>query len=288
MQQIPVSQIYPNPQQPRTYFERTSLHELAQSIKEHGVIQPIEVEEHPDGGYILHAGERRWRAAQLAKLTTIPAIVVPGLNGTGPRERLERALVENIQRVDMSPVEEGRAYKTLKEEHGMRVKDIAKRTGKHRTRIEQLLKLAGLEPEIQEMMLARKLPQAENKLVTAMYTIPEGEERIGLMRELATRRATAEQIILACRRYLSARGTGEKPPKKSVSPAVEMAMKYTAKEERPEWNALFQLDKVPPWPLVNDAILDTCDRCPLQDIASEVTCRECGLVAMVRTLLEAA
>src|SRR6185369_7089197 len=99
-QQIHISRVVPNPEQPRKTFDQAELDGLADSIREHGVIQPIVVESCADD-YILHDGERRLRAAKLAGLKKIPAIVHPPLNGTGPQERLERALVANVQRVEM-------------------------------------------------------------------------------------------------------------------------------------------------------------------------------------------
>lgn len=106
LRDIPVDRIYPNPMQPRKIFDEAELHELADSIREHGVIEPIVVEL-CGRDFILHDGERRLRAARLASLKKIPAIVHPPLNGTGPRERLERALVANVQRSEMHPIEEG-------------------------------------------------------------------------------------------------------------------------------------------------------------------------------------
>lgn len=141
---IAVEQIRANPDQPRSKFDDDSLAELAQSIDELGVLQPIVVEEREDG-YTLIAGERRWRAAKRAGLSMIPAVI---------RERsgdhtLVEALVENVQRMDLTPLEEARAYRQLLEEYGMTQEAIAARVGKSRPSISNTLRLLQLPAEIQ-------------------------------------------------------------------------------------------------------------------------------------------
>lgn len=280
--EIELQRIAPNPSQPRFLFDPAELQELADTIREYGVIEPITVEECGDG-YFLHDGERRWRAARMAGLRVIPAIITPPLNGTGPRERLERALVSNIQRANMHPIEEGMAYRRLIDEFGYTLYEVAKKVGKHYTRIHACLTILKLEKEIQEFMLNHKMT-SEARVVMALLNIPAGRERVRMAKALVERKATANTIIHACRKYLEARD-GSKSRKGMGSPAVRL---MSGMKNKSEWNALFQLGKVPPWPMVNDAVLATCDACALRSIASEKTCSECPLVACLRKMMEAA
>lgn len=141
---ISVEQIKANPDQPRSRFDDASLAELAQSIDELGVLQPIVVEEREDG-YTLIAGERRWRAAKRAGLSMIPAVI---RDKSGDHTLVE-ALVENVQRMDLTPLEEARAYRQLLEEYGMTQDAIAARVGKSRPSISNTLRLLQLPAEIQ-------------------------------------------------------------------------------------------------------------------------------------------
>jgi len=143
--EIALDKIIPNEYQPRKVFDEGKLHELAASIQSQGVIQPVIV--HRDGsGYGLIAGERRWRAARLAGLTTISAIVKDATK----RELLEMALIENIQREDLNPLEAAEAYKRLQEEFRLTQEDLAKRVGKERSTVTNFLRLLGLPKEIKQ------------------------------------------------------------------------------------------------------------------------------------------
>lgn len=136
---ILVADIHPNPSQPRRHFGEDSLEELAQSLKRHGLIQPILVRPHGQG-YQIVAGERRWRAAQLAKLHEVPII----LKELSDREALELAIVENIQRENLSPLEEARGYRRLIDEFGNTQEDLSQHVGKSRSHIANTLRLLDL------------------------------------------------------------------------------------------------------------------------------------------------
>lgn len=146
---IDIDSIRENRKQPRTYFDEQALHELAASIREHGVIQPLIVTAHEAGGYELIAGERRWRAARRAGLAQVPALV----KDATPQQLLELALVENVQRADLNPLEEGRAYQTLKDEFGLKDDDIAQRVGKSRVAVVNARRLTRLIPAAQQALL---------------------------------------------------------------------------------------------------------------------------------------
>lgn len=149
VRELEVNAIQPNRSQPRTTFDPQALSELADSIREHGIIQPLIVTARPEGGYELVAGERRWRAAQLAGLERVPALV----REVAPQRLLELALVENIQRADLSPIEEGLAYEALKKEFNLTDEVIARRVGKGRVAVTNARRLLGLIPEAQQALL---------------------------------------------------------------------------------------------------------------------------------------
>lgn len=282
LENIPVERVLPNPQQPRRDFNQESLEELASSIRVHGVIKPIVVERLGDM-FILHDGERRLRASKIARKATIPAIIGPPLNGTGEQMRLERALIANIQREDMNPVDEARAFLKLQTAHNLTASEIGRRTGKAQSVVSTRIKLARLNPEILELMREKKL-STEGKAVTALFSIDDEQQRIDMAMRLASRRASAKTVVRACERFNKMQA--ESQTGKQTTLAIAMAQKVR-EEDLPEWDALYQLGKVPPWPMVNDAVMTTCDSCALRRMASEAVCGSCALVAMVGKLVEA-
>jgi len=149
LREIAVNAVQPNPWQPRHNFDPQELEDLAQSIRQHGVLQPVLVSERPDGTYQLITGERRWRAAQLAGLPTLPAVIKEAT----PLASLEMALVENIQRSDLNPLEEAHAFRQLLDEHGMTQDNLAQRIGKSRVAVTNTLRLLQL-PEAAQQALA--------------------------------------------------------------------------------------------------------------------------------------
>ncbi len=146
---LPVDQLHPNRFQPRARFDDAGLDELAESIRAQGVIQPVVVTARKTGGWTLIAGERRWRAAQRAGLTEVPAIV---REVADDRELLELALVENLQRADLNPIEEAEAYETLARRFGLAQEEIAARVGKARPTVTNALRLLKLPPEVADLV----------------------------------------------------------------------------------------------------------------------------------------
>jgi ParB family chromosome partitioning protein len=145
--EVPIDRISPNPHQPRHSMNQEHLQELAASIAEHGLIQPLVVTQAGDG-YQLIAGERRWRASQLAGLTSVPVIV----RETSPQQMLELAIIENIQRADLNPLEEAQAYTQLMEEFGLTQEVVAERIGKSRTAVANTVRLLNLPEEIKDAL----------------------------------------------------------------------------------------------------------------------------------------
>jgi ParB family chromosome partitioning protein len=153
LQDIPLSDIRPNPHQPRVHFDEESLTELTASVQQIGVLQPILVRPLETGGFELVAGERRWRAAGRAGLPTIPAVV----RYTDDLAAVEQALVENLHRQDLTPLEEAAAYQQLIEDFELTHEELSERVGKSRSTVTNTLRLLGLPPSIQRLLADGKL-----------------------------------------------------------------------------------------------------------------------------------
>ena len=152
IRQVPLGRIDTNPEQPRLSFDEESLAELSASVREHGVLQPILVRPRPAGRYQLIAGERRWRAANMAGLRTIPAMIEEIDDDTA----LEIGIIENLQREDLSPLDEALMYERMTKEHGYSLRKLAQKLGKDKGYIENRLRLAGAPPEIKQLVSVRK------------------------------------------------------------------------------------------------------------------------------------
>jgi len=163
--EIPVARVSPNPHQPRQSIAEESLAELAASIREHGVIQPLVVTQSGDE-YQLIAGERRWRAAQLAGLTTIPAII----KETTPQQMLELALVENVQRADLNSLEEAGAYRQLMDDFGLTQEEVAARVGKSRTAVANIVRLLRLPDDVKAALAANRISEGHARALLALPT----------------------------------------------------------------------------------------------------------------------
>ncbi len=150
---LPISQVECNADQPRKRFDDETLAELAESIKEHGILQPLTVRRLSSGYYQIIAGERRWRAARLAGLTEVPAIIIEA----DDRKATELALIENLQREDLDPLEEAEGYKKLMDGYHLTQEDVAARVGKSRSAVANALRLLGLCPDVRALVEAGKL-----------------------------------------------------------------------------------------------------------------------------------
>ncbi len=159
--EVAVSAIRPNANQPRVHFDDEALQDLAASIREVGVLQPIIVRPLTEGTYELIAGERRWRAAQLAGLATIPVIV----RSAGRQDSLEWALIENIQREDIAPLECARAYRRLVDEFGLTQEEVADKVGKSRVTVTNTLRLLRLPARIQEGLAAGRITEGHARAI---------------------------------------------------------------------------------------------------------------------------
>jgi ParB family chromosome partitioning protein len=162
--ELPVDSLQANPLQPRQHFEPDSLRGLATSITEHGVLQPLLVSDAGDGRYVILAGERRWRAAKIAGLRFVPAVVRERVDAA---QELELALVENLQRRDLTPLEEARAYAHLGDAFGMSQADIAARVGVDRSTVANSLRLLKLPEDLQAMIELGKLTAGHGRALLA-------------------------------------------------------------------------------------------------------------------------
>jgi ParB family chromosome partitioning protein len=214
--EIAVGDIVPNPNQPRLHFDEAKLAELTESIREHGVLQPLVVSSQGDGKYELIAGERRFQASKRAGLTTVPVVVRAT---TGDQEKLELAIIENIQRHDLNPIEEAKAYLRLTDEFGLHQDEVAKKMGKSRPVVSNTLRLLTLPVEIQRAIIEEKISEGHAK---ALLSIENPEKQ----------RALFELIL---KDELTVRETEDKAREVSVRShlrtAREKAPELAAKEE---------------------------------------------------------
>lgn len=179
LRQIPVDLISPNPNQPRQRFDEDALITLAASIRERGVIQPVLVRPLPSGRYELIAGERRWRAAQIAERDSVPAVI----RHRDDAASLELALIENMARQDLNPVEEARACLALTEEFGLTREEVGLRIGRSRVAVSNLARLLELPDEALDLLERRELTEGHGR---ALLLAPENSARRALAREAAS------------------------------------------------------------------------------------------------------
>jgi ParB family chromosome partitioning protein len=214
-QQADTDRLYPNPKQPRLRFGGESLDELAASIRENGIVQPIVVRSRGER-YEIVAGERRWRAAQKAGLIQVPIVVMD----VPDDKMLELALLENIQREDLNPIEEARAYRMLTDEQGLRQEDLARRLGKARTTITNSLRLLQLPEPVQQFLEERRLSagQARPLLGLADKSLQKRLAEVILERGLSAREA--ERLVARLQKE-KPRGRAKEQPDPHVLAAEE-------------------------------------------------------------------
>jgi ParB family chromosome partitioning protein len=203
---ISINSIEPNKEQPRKYFDEDKLEELASSIKEHGIIQPLIVKQEEDY-YVIVAGERRWRAARLAGLKEIPVII----QDYTTKELMEISLIENIQREDLNAIEEAKAYETLMNQFSLTQEELAGRIGKSRPAIANTLRLLQLDEKIQELIIQGEITEGHGR---AILRLPDKEAQLAL----------AKKII---KDHLSVRET-----EKKVDEMLKKPKKKTIKDEK--------------------------------------------------------
>ncbi len=204
-----IEQISPNPRQPRHCLDPVALQELADSIRQHGVLQPLLVTRTADGDedatakYLLIAGERRWQAAKIAGLTEVPVIIKEATE----QQTLELALVENLQRSDLNPLEEATAYRQLADNFGMTQEDIARRGGKQRTTVSNSLRLLNLDEEIKQSLAAGEISEGHAR---ALLGLDDANDRWLLWQRILAQGLSVRQTEEAVRRWPKHRGIPQK------------------------------------------------------------------------------
>lgn len=200
---LPLQKVEPNAKQPRTQFDEVELEALAESIRVHGILQPLAVRSVGEGYYQIIAGERRWRAARLAGLTEVPVVVVEADDKTV----MELALVENLQRQDLNPMEEAEGYRALQEEYGMTQEEVASRVGKSRSAVANALRLLALPEEVRTLVCDGSLSAGHAR---AILSLPNARLQKTAAQKMLALRLSVRQAEAMCRRMATEQE--EEPP----------------------------------------------------------------------------
>lgn len=220
---LPISKVEPRSEQPREYFDQEALEALADSIRQYGLIQPITVRKLDSGYYQIIAGERRWRASRLAGLTEVPVRVIEA----DDRRTAELALVENLQREDLNPIEEAKGYKLLIEEYGLTQEDAARSVGRSRPAVTNAMRLLMLTPPVMEMVEKGKLSAGHAR---AILSVSEPSKQLAAANEIIKKNYSvrkAEQ--LAARIAREPRQASKESGEKSVDYAAEISNELSKK-----------------------------------------------------------
>ena len=213
-QMLPIYKVEPNPDQPRQDFDEEELQALADSIEIHGIIQPLTVRELNSGYYQIIAGERRWRAARIANLSEVPAVIIEA----DDRKVKELALIENLQRQDLNPVEEALGYQSLMQEYGLTQEDAAKRVGKSRPAVANALRLLNLNPEVLEMVRSGKLTAGHAR---AVLVLKKEKKQLEAAQKIAALGLSVRQAELLCKNMSKEKTVTQEPEVLKVNYVAE-------------------------------------------------------------------
>lgn len=221
---VSLDQVIPSPLQPRKRFHEENLDELVDSIREHGVIQPLIVRE-VDGNYELIAGERRWRASTKLGLDEVPVI----LRDASDRDVLEMALIENLQREDLDPLEEAEAYDRLAKDFGLKQEEIARRVGKNRATVSNSIRLLDLDKEVQTLVSRRLLSSGHAKAILGIKT--KAEQRL-LADMVVRKKLNVRDTEKLVSEQINGKTTAKKPKKSKLTPQAEAYLRQIQDELR--------------------------------------------------------
>lgn len=214
---VKISEISPNKEQPRKDFDQAALEQLADSIREHGVIQPLILRPISTGGYQIVAGERRYRASRMAGLTEVPAVV----RELTDEETMEIALIENLQREDLNPIEEALGYRELMDHYHLTQEDVAKRVGKSRPVIANALRLLNLPDEVIQQVRNGALSAGHARALSGM---DEDEEAIAFMKRILDQNLSVREVEKIMAQGKEEPSRSRKPSRNSLYDEVELAL----------------------------------------------------------------
>ena len=225
IQKIEIGKIQPNADQPRKQFDEDTIATLSASIKRHGVLQPLIVSPLNNGSYVIIAGERRWRAAKLAGLDKLPVIV----RSAEELEQLEIALVENVQRVDLSPLEQAASIERLHDQFNISYKDIAGRLGKAEPTVNNIVRLLQLPPEAKQALMENKISEGHARSVLALKNTPVKQTELlnNIMRSGWSVRQ-AEQFVVASKKAHKVRAAVYKHMDRETPQTIALGKKLSA------------------------------------------------------------
>ena len=208
--EIDITKIYPNPNQPRKHFDEEALHELASSIKLHGIIQPLVVTKTDGDKYMIIAGERRWRASNLAGLEKLPVVI----KNYTEKQIKEISLIENLQREDLNPIEAARAIKQLMDEYNLTQETVSDRIGKSRSSIANTLRLLSLYPDVIKMIEDGRLSSGHAR---CLVVVDDTTQQIKLAKQAADGKMSVRDLEKAVKNYIN-------PPKNASTKVVEQSL----------------------------------------------------------------
>lgn len=208
--ELDINKIYPNPNQPRKHFDEEALQELASSIKTHGVIQPLVVNREADGKYMIIAGERRWRASNMAGLQKVPVVI----KNYTEKQIKEISIIENLQREDLNPIEAARAIKQLMDEYNLTQEAVADRIGKSRPSVANTLRLLSLYPDVVKMIEDGRLSSGHAR---SLVVVDDTTQQLKLAKQAADGKMSVRDLEKAVKNYLN-------PPKHASAKTNEQSL----------------------------------------------------------------
>ena len=208
--ELEINKIYPNPNQPRKHFDEEALQELASSIKTHGVIQPLVVNREADGKYMIIAGERRWRASNMAGLQKVPVVI----KNYTEKQIKEISIIENLQREDLNPIEAARAIKQLMDEYNLTQEAVADRIGKSRPSVANTLRLLSLYPDVVKMIEDGRLSSGHAR---SLVVVDDTTQQLKLAKQAADGKMSVRDLEKAVKNYLN-------PPKHASAKTNEQSL----------------------------------------------------------------
>lgn len=221
---LKISQVEPNRKQPRKNFDDETLGELAESIRQHGVLQPILVRPQIFGGYQIVAGERRYRASRLAGLTEIPAII----RELSDSEAMQIALIENLQRSDLSPLEEAAGYRVLIDDFGFSQEDVARTVGKSRSAVANMLRLLGLPDDVKPMLEEEKLSVGHAR---ALLAIEDQGQLLSAAKKVADEKLSVRETESLVKKLTDKKPVQKEEKKKKSKPTIYREVELTLEQE---------------------------------------------------------